>query len=157
MKTSLKKITAAVLPLVVFLLIAPSSALAKRKHRHHDYDSYSRYDDDDCYRDRSNNRLSRGRWDRYSNGRDDNRYYDDTRSGWGHDRRYYDDTRSGWGQGRGYYDGRYSGGHYSDRPSYPGAVYNNPPLYEESPYGNSSSYYPPTTGVLPWLDILLPR
>ena len=124
MKTSLKKITLAVLPLVAFLLIAPSSALAKRKHKHHDHDSYSRYydDDDDCRRDRNRytNRLSRAR---------ENRYYDG---------RYYDD---------GYYG----------RPSRPRAPNTNNPPYYGSPYGNPSSYYPPTTGALPWLDMLLPR
>ena len=122
MKTSLKKITLAVLPLVAFLLIAPSSALAKNKHKHRDHDSYSRRYDDDCRHDRNryDNRLSRDRG---------NGYYDD---------RYYDDA-------------------YYGRPSRPRSPYTNDPPYYGSPYGNPSSYYPPSNGALPWLDLLLPR
>jgi hypothetical protein len=114
MKSALKKITLAVLPLVALLLTAPSSALAKKKHKHCNRDSYSRYDDDYRYgRDRYDNRLSRDRGN--------------------------------------YYDGRYYGDDYYRRPSRSRYRYNDP--YD----GNPSSYYPPSTGALPWLDLLLPR
>ena len=138
MKTSLKKITLAVLPLVAFLLIAPSSALAKRKHKHHDHDSYSRYDNDqdrDCRdgRNRHSKRHHQNRDYGYNNGRyNDGRY---------NDGRYYDDG----------YSGRRSRSPYTnDVPPYYGSPYG-------SPYGNPSSYYPPTTGTLPLLDMLIPR
>jgi hypothetical protein len=136
MKTSLKKITFAVLPLVAFLLIAPSSALAKRKHKHHDYDSYSRYYDDDSYSrydDDDDCRHGRNRYNNHYGRNRDYGYYDD---------RYYDN---------GYY-GRPS---RSRSPRYDDSYYGSP---YGNPYGNPSSYYPPSsTGVLPWLDILLPR
>ena len=119
MKPALKKITLAVLPLVAFLLIAPSSALAKKRHKHCNRDSYSRYDNDSY--------------------------------------------RYGRNQNYGYYDNRYYGDDYYRRPSrsrsryydpYYGSPYGNS---YGSPYGNPSSYYPPSTGALPWLDLLLPR
>lgn len=132
MKTSVKKITLAVLPLVAFLLIAPSSALAKRKHKHHDHDSYSRYDNDRDCRDGRNRHSKRHHWNRDYGYYNEGRYYDG---------RYYDDG----------YDGRRSRFPYTNNlPPYYGSPYG-------SPYGNPSSYYPPTTGVLPWLDILFPR
>jgi hypothetical protein len=74
MKTSLKKIALAVLPLVAFLLIAPSLALAKNKHKHCNRDSYSRYDDNYGYsRNRYDNRLSQN----WGNGYYGDRYYGD--------------------------------------------------------------------------------
>ena len=127
MKTSLKKITLAILPLVALLLIAPSSALAKKKHKHCNRDSYSRYDDD-----------NRHGWNRYNNRHGRNRDYG-----------YYDD--------RSYDDGYYG------RPSRSRSQYNNPYYGSSygspygSSYGNPSSYYPPSNGALPWLDLLIPR
>ena len=111
MKTVLKKVTLVVLPLVAFLLIAPTSALAKKRHRHCDRDHYSRYDND-----------YHSRYGRYRN-----------------DRYYYD---------------RYYGDDYYRRPSRYRSRYYDP--YYGSPYGNPSSYYP-STGALPWLDLLFPR
>ncbi len=134
MKTSLKKITLAVLPLVAFLLIAPSSALAKRKHNHHDHDSYSRYDNDD--------RDCRDGRNRHSKRHHRNRDYGHYNDGRYHDGRYRDDRYYGDG-----YSGRRSRSPYT----------NDLPPYYGSPYGNPSSYDSPTTGALPWLDILLPR
>lgn len=68
MKTSVKQITLAVLPLVALLLTTPSLALAK-KHKHcHRGDYYSRYDDD--YYRYDQNRYD----DRYDN-RYNNDYY----------------------------------------------------------------------------------
>jgi hypothetical protein len=123
MKTPLKKIALAVLPLVALLLIVPSSALAKKKHKHCNRDSYSRYDD-----------YSRYGWNQY-----DNRY--------GRNRNY------------GYYDDRYYGDDYYRRPSRSRSRYNDPYYGSPygSPYGNPSSYYPPSNGSLPWLDLLFPR
>lgn len=129
MKTSLKKITLAVLPFAALLLVAPSSALAKKKHKHYDHDSYSRYDDD-CRHGRNRHNHRHGRDRNYG-------YYDD--------RSYYED---------GYYYGRPSRSrspYTNETPPYYGSPYGNS-------YGNPSSYYPPSsTGALPWLDILLPR
>jgi hypothetical protein len=115
MKTPLKKITLAVLPLVALLLIAPFSAFAKEKHKHCNRDSYSRYDDD---------------YSRYGRNRD-----------------------------YGYYDDRYYGDDYYRRPSRSRSRYNDPYYGSPygSPYGNPSSYYPPSNGSLPWLDLLFPR
>ena len=110
MKTVLKKVTLVVLPLVAFLLITPTSVLAKKRHKHCDRNYYSRYDND--------------YYSRYGQYRND-RYYDD---------RYYGDD-------------------YYRRPSR--SRYYDP--YYGSPYGNPSSYYPPSTGALPWLDLLFPR
>jgi len=66
MKTS-KKIALTILPLIALLLIAPSSALAKKKHKHCNRDNYySRYDDDSYRYDQ--NRYYDRYDDRYDNG-----------------------------------------------------------------------------------------
>jgi hypothetical protein len=101
MKSSLKKVTLAVLPLVALLLVAPSSALAKKKHKDCNRDYYSRYDTD-YYRRYDQNRYY---------GRYDDRYYDDyyrrpSRS------RYYDP----------YYGSPSYGNPYGNSYSYPSSA-----------------------------------
>lgn len=111
MKSSLKKITLAILPLVAFLLIAPSSALAKKKHKHCDRDYYSRYGDD---------------YYRYDRNRDYGRYDD----------RYYDDSYRRPSRYRPRYDTPYYGDSYRNPYSYPSSTYGNP---YGNPYSYPSS------------------
>ena len=75
MKSSLKKITLAVLPLVALLLIAPSSALAKKNHKHCNRDYYSRYDND-YYRRYDRNQYYGRYYDDYYRRPSRSRYYD---------------------------------------------------------------------------------
>jgi hypothetical protein len=101
MKSSLKKITLAVLPLVALLLTTPSLALAKRNKHCNRGDYYSRYDDN-YYRRYDRNQYY---------GRYDDRYYDNyyrrpSRS------RYYDPS----------YSSPYYGNPYGNPYSYPSSA-----------------------------------